>query len=55
MKKHLSRDLALVILLTFLSLFSIVTVNAETQQEHVHNMSHSVMPFDLEKTVHFLR
>jgi len=23
-----------------------------TQQEHVHQMSHGVMPFDMSKTVH---
>jgi hypothetical protein len=32
-----------------------VGVNAQTQQEHVHNMSHSVMPFDMAKTVHIFR
>jgi hypothetical protein len=28
---------------------------AQTQQEHVHQMGHSVMPFDLAKTVHIFR
>lgn len=28
------------------------TVFAETQQEHVHEMSHSVMPFSMAKTIH---
>jgi hypothetical protein len=55
MKKHLRRYLALVTLLTLMSLFCIVSANAETQQEHVHHMSHSVMPFDLAKTVHFFK
>jgi hypothetical protein len=27
-------------------------VIAQTQQEHVHGMSHSVIPFDIAKTVH---
>lgn len=55
MKKHLRRYLPLVTLLTLISQFGIVSVNAETQQEHVHHMSHSVMPFDLAKTVHFFK
>ena len=28
---------------------------AQTQQEHVHNMSHSVMPFDVAKIVHIFK
>jgi hypothetical protein len=28
---------------------------AETPQEHVHDMSHAVMPFDISKTVHIFR
>ena len=28
---------------------------AQTQQEHVHGMSHRVMPFDMAKTVHIFR
>lgn len=28
---------------------------AESTQEHVHRMSHTVMPFDLSKTVHVFR
>lgn len=31
------------------------TVFAETQQEHVHQMAHSVMPFDMSKTVHIFK
>jgi hypothetical protein len=27
-------------------------VTAQTQQEHVHHMAHSVMPFDMSKTLH---
>jgi hypothetical protein len=27
-------------------------VIAQTQQQHVHDMSHGVMPFDVAKTVH---
>ena len=28
---------------------------AETRQEHVHNMAHIVMPFDMSKTVHIFK
>lgn len=28
---------------------------AQTQQEHVHQMAHSVMPFDMSKTVHIFK
>jgi len=35
--------------------FSSSTVFAQTVQEHVHEMSHSVMPFDMSKTVHIFR
>jgi hypothetical protein len=28
---------------------------AETRQEHVHQMAHSVMPFDMSKTVHIFK
>jgi TusA-related sulfurtransferase len=34
---------------------STITVFAETRQEHVHQMAHSVMPFDISKTVHVFR
>jgi hypothetical protein len=30
-------------------------VFAQTPQEHVHQMSHSVMPFDISKTLHIFR
>ena len=30
-------------------------VFAQTQQQHVHDMSHGVMPFDLAKTVHVFK
>ena len=29
--------------------------HAQTRQEHIHHKGHSVMPFDLEKTVHIFR
>ena len=33
-------------------LISSSTVSAQTQQEHVHQMAHSVMPFDMASTLH---
>ena len=38
-----------------LLLLSSSVVFAQTQQEHVHQMSHSVMPFDISKTLHIFR
>jgi hypothetical protein len=32
-----------------------VTASAETRQEHVHQMAHSVMPFDVSRTVHIFK
>ncbi len=50
---HLKQRLAasLVILL----LTNGAGVTAQTQQQHVHDMSHGVMPFDVAKTVHIFR
>jgi len=31
------------------------TVFAQTPQQHVHQMAHSVMPFDIDKTVHIFK
>ena len=31
------------------------SVIAQTQQQHVHDMSHGVMPFDVAKTVHIFK
>lgn len=38
-----------------LVLFNCGSAIAQTQQEHVHNMSHGVMPFDMAKTVHVFK
>lgn len=38
-----------------LVLFSTVVVFAQTRQEHIHQMAHSVMPFDMSKTVHIFK
>ena len=50
--KRLSRLTSLVAV--FL-LFASSVLFAETQQEHVHQMAHDVMPFDLTMTVHIFR
>lgn len=38
-----------------MSPFNAASVDAQTQQEHVHHMSHSVMPFDMAKTTHIFK
>ena len=38
-----------------LLLLSTATVPAQTPQEQVHRMAHSVMPFDIAKTVHIFK
>ena len=38
-----------------LLLFGSAAVFAETRQEHVHQMAHGVMPFDMSKTVHIFK
>ena len=45
--------LALAIAIPLLA--SASTVIAQTTQEHVHQMAHSVMPFDIGKTVHIFK
>jgi len=55
MKPQLRINFSFVTLLAIMSIFGSVNVNAQTQQEHVHNMSHSVMPFDMAKTVHIFK
>ena len=38
-----------------LPLINCGSVIAQTQQQHVHDMSHGVMPFDVAKTVHIFK
>jgi len=33
----------------------VIPLSAQTQQEHVHQMSHDVMPFEMSKTVHIFK
>ena len=41
--------------IAILLLVGISTVYAQSTQEHVHQMAHSVMPFDIDKTVHIFK
>jgi|SRR5579859_6858773 len=52
MGKHSHAGLLFVTSMAVLLLFNCGNVIAQTLQEHVHNMSHGVMPFDMAKTVH---
>jgi hypothetical protein len=47
---HLAQSVAI-----FLLLIGSATVLAETPQEHVHQMAHTVMPFDISKTIHIFK
>jgi hypothetical protein len=55
MKKYLRSLHRLAQLIAIFLLIGSTTVFAETQQEHVHQMAHSVMPFDMTKTVHIFK
>jgi hypothetical protein len=58
MKKHLlghSYPARLLGLLVILVLIGSTDVIAGTRQEHVHQMAHSVMPFDISKTMHIFK
>ncbi len=45
----------LAMLFGFMMLLAPLEIFAETKQEHVHSMSHHVMPFDMSKTIHVFR
>jgi hypothetical protein len=58
MKKHLlghSYPARLLGLLVIFVLIGSTDVIAGTRQEHVHQMAHSVMPFDISKTMHIFK
>ena len=55
MGRHLNANYLYVPLIAVLLLCYCGGVIAQTQQEHVHGMSHSVMPFDIAKTVHVFK
>jgi hypothetical protein len=46
---HLAQSIAVLLV------FGSATVFAQTRQEHVHQMAHSIMPFDVSKTVHIFK
>ena len=55
MHKHLRNFSYLAQSFAILMLMGSANVSAETRQEHVHQMAHSVMPFDVSKTVHIFK
>jgi hypothetical protein len=42
-------------IIAVLSLIVSSTVSAQTKQEHVHQMAHSIMPFDISKVTHIFK
>ena len=55
MGRHLNANYLYLPLIAVLLLCYCGGVRAQTQQEHGHGMSHSVMPFDIAKTVHVFK
>jgi hypothetical protein len=55
MTKHLNAYRTLVTDISAILLFSCTSAIAQTQQEHVHNMSQGVMPFDMNRTIHVFK
>ena len=55
MNVHTRGMFRLAMIIATLLLCSSATVCAQTQQEHVHHAAHSVMPFDISKTVHIFK
>lgn len=55
MRRHLHLNPAFVASIAVLLLCNCGGLVAQTQQEHVHDMSHGVMPFAMAKTVHIFR
>jgi len=52
---HLNASFSLAAPIAALALFNGGGAIAQTQQEHVHDMSHGVMPFDMKRTVHVFK
>lgn len=52
---HFDVHRAFVSSLTLIMMFTCGSLGAQTPQEHIHGMSHTVMPFDMAKTVHIFR
>ena len=55
MAKHLNAYRTLVTELSAVLLLTGITAIAQTQQEHVHDMSHGVMPFDMNRSIHVFK
>lgn len=55
MNGHLRGVIWLARAVAILLLVGISPVFAQSAQEHVHQMAHSVMPFDIDKTIHIFR
>jgi len=55
MKEHLRRHFYTARWVAILLLIGAVNAPAESRQEHVHQMAHRVMPFDISKTVHIFK
>jgi hypothetical protein len=55
MAKHSHVNRFSVTSIVVLLLLNCGSVIAQTQQEHVHSMSHGVMPFDMTKTIHIFK
>jgi len=55
MNADLAKKLYLLQLILFLGLIHSTSLFAATQQEHVHQMAHQVMPFAMAKTLHVFK
>jgi hypothetical protein len=55
MNMHFDARFNIAATIAALALFNGGSAIAQTQQEHVHDMSHGVMPFDMNKTVHIFK
>ena len=55
MKKYLHKLILPLKSTAIILLIACTTVFAQTRQEHVHQMAHSVMPFDVSKTIHIFK
>ena len=55
MRKSVQQYCAVVGAVASLFLLTCASVLAQTPQEHAHHMAHSVMPFDIAKTLHIFK
>jgi hypothetical protein len=47
--------LCIALMIVVLVCLGITAAHAQNRQEHIHNMSHSVMPFDVSQTMHIFK